>query len=79
MCLPVNKVLIQRNKSLNEMLKRNASNTNENLFTRIYFYVANFYANVLVNKRVYISDEDDFSLLFFCLLEMISWTKISVS
>lgn len=36
-----------------------ASNTNENLFTTIYFYVSNFYANVLVNKCVYISDEDD--------------------
>lgn len=43
------------------------SNTNENLFTTTYFYVANFYANVLVNKCVYISDEDDLPY-FFCLL-----------
>lgn len=43
------------------------SNTNENLFTTIYFYVENFYANVLVNKCVYISDEDDLAF-HFCLL-----------
>lgn len=41
-----------------------ASNTKGNLFTTLYFYVANFYANVLVNKCVYISDEDDIAYFF---------------
>lgn len=45
------------------------------LFTTIYFYVANFYANVLVNKCVYISDEED---LAYLLSFIISGTKILV-